>query len=688
MRGWGCEAVRGLLGGAAGLIGLLALVGGCADALPVAPPLAREQPAAQDAALADCGWLRWSGPLTPLADWFAANPDAAALHRWDARAGEFRTVRRGDDAPQFDTLARGMLFWREPQVAGGAQDGQPPRLFAARDTGGVIRLQRGLNLIPWAGGGAQVNLRDALRWIGPNLVSVAHAAAATGRCGLDWDRREQSIGWVDWPTPAGGDLLALELDAPAAWLQPWGSPPQLLTGVGVDAAAQDELWREWRAVTGYMATRYGSAAPLRAVTLQPDFEAVIRGLELLRGEEFPPTSWPTDACGGEIDGWIGLMVACQDPIAFDHEYVHALQHQAVTGGRGRAAEIQPVWLVEGMAMYLAARYRDDAAHETYGVSRAWAVDTVQLGGRRPALDRIETHQQWRMTPAGPAYATGQLAAEWLAAHAGDDALFFYMRQLQRWSGSWEIAFEAAFGLRVEEFYAAFRIHALDFERPLPHQIAGVLLDPQGEPVAGMRVYAYPWHGGSGLFAETDADGRFAIAVPADRYRLTVQSGSRCTAFGQYRKGEPLGGWLDATPVEVRPGQTHNLVLRLPASAAELRGWTLCAAPDGEGWVQGKVLDADGRGAPNVVIRAHEAAQGASARAETDADGRFAFDAAPGDYVLIVGPADAPCLSWGVRGAGGDLVSPAEAAQLTIGESRLRDVTIRLPADLEGRDDCW
>ena len=672
---------------AAALLALIALLAAaCADAIPVAPNDADGAPA-ETVVEADCGWLRWSEAEATVADWFDAHPDSAALHWWDAGARVFRTARRGDTAaPPFEALARGMLLWREQL------DEQSPQLFAAQDTVGVIPLRRGFNLIPWADGGAEINLRDALRWLGPNLVSAAHVDLQVGSvanpCGFHWDRRVEGIGWVDWPTPADGDLLALELDEAAAWLQPWAGPPQLLTGVGVDADAQDELWREWRAVTGYMATRYRSAAPLRAVTLQPDFASVIRGLELLRGEEFPPASWPLDACGGEIEGWIGLMVGCQDPIAFDHEYVHALQNQAVTGGRGRAAEIRPLWLVEGMAMYLAARYRDDAGHETYDDARAWAIDTARLVGRRLPLNTIETHRQWRAAPAGPAYALGLLAAEWLAAQAGDDALFYYMRQLQRWSNSWEIAFEAAFGLRVDEFYAAWNVHALSFERPLPHRLSGAVLDPRGEPVADLQVYAYPRRPGRAHFGGTDADGRFTIALPADRYRLIVQSGGNCTEFGAYREGETLGNWQEATLVEVRPGDTPEVVVRLSAPVAELRGWSLCAEPDSEGWVRGRVLNADGRGAPNVFVWAFDDAQGFGAGAETDFDGRFAFDAAPGRYRITVGPAGDWCLTWGARGPGGNLVPSSEAALLEIADSPLRNIKIHLPVALTPRDNCW
>ena len=54
-------------------------------------------------------------------------------------------------------------------------------------------------------------------------------------------------------------------------------------------------------------------------------------------------------------------------------------------------------------------------------------------------------------------ASGFLAVEWLANHAGDPAVFEYYRLLPS-SSSWQAAFEQAFGLTIEDFYERFEAY--------------------------------------------------------------------------------------------------------------------------------------------------------------------------------------------------------------------------------------
>ena len=54
-------------------------------------------------------------------------------------------------------------------------------------------------------------------------------------------------------------------------------------------------------------------------------------------------------------------------------------------------------------------------------------------------------------------ALGFLAVEWLAKRAGDSAVFEYHRQ-EPFRTGWEAAFEAAFGLTLEDFYEQFEAY--------------------------------------------------------------------------------------------------------------------------------------------------------------------------------------------------------------------------------------
>ena len=199
------------------LIALTALIAAaCTDALLDAPPAspalsASAEPQQAAASEPGCGWLRWSDARVSLVDWFAANPQTAALHWWDAHAGEFRAVQRDAAASAlYDALAPSTLVWQEREGDG------PPRAFSLDHTTGLIRLQRGVNLVPWRATRPAVSLQDALRWIGPELISAAAVSVDGSSCRAlplrNW--------WGQPPALADGDLLALELRRAAAWLQP------------------------------------------------------------------------------------------------------------------------------------------------------------------------------------------------------------------------------------------------------------------------------------------------------------------------------------------------------------------------------------------------------------------------------------------------------------------------------------
>ena len=209
---------------------------------------------------------------------------------------------------------------------------------------------------------------------------------------------------------------------------------------------------------------------------------------------------------------------------------------------------------------------------TYFDARQNAIGQARSGSAVLPLEDLEAYPEWREADPPQAYATGFLAAEWLAAWAGDEALWAYMRQLQRAGTRWSFAFDVAFTLTVEDFYAAFAKHGESFDPPQPHVIKGRLIDPSGLAAAGLRLYASPPDGGVSRYAQTDANGHFGIAAPAGTYGLSVHSESGCTAYGAYREGESLGAWSNATHIEVGPRATPD-VFDSPARRA-LRG---CAA---------------------------------------------------------------------------------------------------------------
>ena len=118
-----------------------------------------------------------------------------------------------------------------------------------------------------------------------------------------------------------------------------------------------------------------------------------------------------------------------------------------TTGIGRS----PYWLERGISAYASHHYEALAGRRTpRTVDHAAALrSTRTLGPLRDLhawLDVRDHHSEVRRL--------GFLAAEWLADHAGETALLDFYRE-RHVSPSWQAAFEAAFGLTPDAFYAEF-----------------------------------------------------------------------------------------------------------------------------------------------------------------------------------------------------------------------------------------
>ena len=83
------------------------------------------------------------------------------------------------------------------------------------------------------------------------------------------------------------------------------------------------------------------------------------------------------------------------------------------------------------------------------------------------LSSLQTHDDADAAGYWASRALGFLAAERLVALAGEPALFAYYAALPDASG-WREAFEAAFGLTPEAFYADFEAYRARVAPPLPH----------------------------------------------------------------------------------------------------------------------------------------------------------------------------------------------------------------------------
>lgn len=167
-------------------------------------------------------------------------------------------------------------------------------------------------------------------------------------------------------------------------------------------------------------------------------------------------------------------------------------------------------------------------------------------------------------------------------------------------------------------------------------IAGRLLDTKGElpAIGGVAL------DGTDVGQPVDADGmfRFDNVIPG-RYRLTGRSGAL----------DSLGIPVHLGTVDVRDSSVTGLSMRLPAPEAVYR--KACdregeGATHATGMLRGVVLDADGKGAPGIMVRVQfvsadtigtriVATRGRRLMIETGPDGTFAYCRVPrGSFMRI------------------------------------------------------
>ncbi|MDE2934468.1 MAG: hypothetical protein OXS47_11480 [Chloroflexota bacterium] len=164
---------------------------------------------------------------------------------------------------------------------------------------------------------------------------------------------------------------------------------------------------------------------------------------------------------------IFYVLACAYPL--DHRthfrgYFDVLRSRTQTSAR---------WLSSGIYEYVATVYEETIEQGSLDDSFRRFVTYMQ---RNPAtLEQIETHQGWHAAGNNESWGLAFVAIEFLARQAGDPALIEYFRLLPRGepgtvdyepgAGSWQAAFEQAFGLTVDDFYELFAEYRSGLTQP-------------------------------------------------------------------------------------------------------------------------------------------------------------------------------------------------------------------------------
>ena len=167
--------------------------------------------------------------------------------------------------------------------------------------------------------------------------------------------------------------------------------------------------------------------------------------------------WP---CSFGATGWIVKVLDCGRPLG-PEAYVNA--HMRVLLEGKAQLDPSPLWIEAGTGMLavLASRLGEAAGYAT-GHAAEPASCGDEGAGPQGGLRNLESRDDWEAGDLKKNRADSLTGAIWLARHAGERSLFRYLALLpddpfgEEPSGrSWRDAFEEAFGLTIEDFYARF-----------------------------------------------------------------------------------------------------------------------------------------------------------------------------------------------------------------------------------------
>ena len=251
----------------------------------------------------------------------------------------------------------------------------------------------------------------------------------------------------------------------------------LLGGIPADTAA--DVQADFRALQSYFRDALGSGPADYTAYVVADRESAAFAHRNVFGEDPRPDA---SSCGGWSYG-TGMFATlhCYDRLASDLAAIHFYDARdrlapwrslrPVPEGYGRWG---PRWLQSATIGYMAHGGEVAAGRDTF--DRLRQKQTALAERTRLPLRSMESEDGMEAAPRRAAEALSFLAGDWLVQRAGERALFEYFRLLPS-SGSWRAAFEEAFEIGVEEFYAAFAEYRGDVVTPLPH-----LADDRDQPL--------------------------------------------------------------------------------------------------------------------------------------------------------------------------------------------------------------
>ena len=254
--------------------------------------------------------------------------------------------------------------------------------------------------------------------------------------------------------------------------------PTLVFEGEIPADAEARIRAQFAEVQGLFIDRLGSGPVDYTVFVAADAAlAAATNLRVTGGSYehlFGPE--PIDDCSSWALRHTVVDLGCQTRLVTYLAWGHAARvidrlapHDLLPPAAGEGHSRGAAWLRDG-----ATRYAEAAARATMGIETLSQRRSQEIAAARPSgylLRSIEgfagsdmgTYDAGPRPPDEVERALTFLAADWLAQHAGEPALFEYYRLLPS-SDTWQDAFEGAFGITIDDFYDAFAAYrAAGFE---------------------------------------------------------------------------------------------------------------------------------------------------------------------------------------------------------------------------------
>ena len=401
------------------------------------------------------GWLEQP---TPVAELFAAIPRAEALFVWNAADQTWQYAARSPRVPPggLDLLQPGMGVWLR---LGGSGAARWDRLVVPGDPE-TVSLTGYTDLHQGGTFGAWVNSWRSLDVLGDDLLWIQrwdssrqrwgdpHAPASAGFASAVNDMRAGEGFWI--ATARSG----LWRQAQARWWPDTAEPFDWIRSINfwgdVSESEQQRLRNHATGLAAFWHDRVG-VSPSPQVYVAADRES---------GRAMQEAVWGPGGivyCGQAGTNELLLLMTCDgrdaiDDGVFAHEYFHVLQGEKYqrrysADGYEREKDEGPGWLTEGSAEWARFTYLDSIRAGAYADARAYRVSAAAR--TTESLRDAQLYLQSNMH-----FQLGLLATERLADRFGDASILesFGQRALH---ATFAEAFEATFGLTLDEFYDEF-----------------------------------------------------------------------------------------------------------------------------------------------------------------------------------------------------------------------------------------